>query len=376
MGVGRFMCVALPFILSVASMIALLIACLGGVSNKDLYMFRVDLREMQISQDQIKGLVDGALDNLGLGDLKDIDVANLGDVDLDNLGDVDLDNLGDTVNEHLDNIDLPNLGGVGSRDLEERQSNNVTAKQLGLDRIYDVALWGYCETDSDKNRTCTDPTFNWAEKHLNTSWIEAVGTLSGGRIELPDEVTDALNTYKTVAKWTQVAYIISFVSLALSVICGIFANCTRVMSCVTFLVATVAEIAVVASAALSTVTSTVVIGTVESTAKLYGVRGNFNTTFLALVWISAACAIGAAFFWLFTICCCAPNHSSRDRKARNRDSTDNEKLLSGGSSAYQPLGTPQHQGFYNAQAGNQYGAPRYPAEGRADMAYEPYSHRG
>lgn len=344
MGVGRFFCVALPFILSAASLVALLIACLGGVTNKDLYMFRVNATDMQISRSEIQGFIE----NVTNGNIQMPDLPNVG-----------------------------NLNDILSRDVvEPRQSDNVTAKMLGLDNVYDVALWGYCETNNKGERECTKAEFDWATKHLNTSWIEAVGEISGGRIQIPDEVQDALKAYQTVSKWTQVAYIVSFVSLGLAVITGIFANCTRVMSCVTFIVAWFAAIVVIAAAALSTVTSSVVVGALEASAKVYGIRSNFNTTFLALVWISAAAAAGAAFFWLFTICCCAPNHSSR--KSRNRGSTDGEKLLagSGGNSSYQPLGSPAHQGFYDAQSNNQYGAPRHQAAGpRADMAYEPYSHR-
>ncbi|KAH7368563.1 SUR7 protein [Plectosphaerella cucumerina] len=338
MGVGRFICVALPFILSAASLVALLIACLGGVTNKDLYMFRVNATDMQISRSEIQGLIESVTN----GDMPD----------------------------------FPNLGNLN--DITRRaDSTNVTAAQLGIDSVFDIALWGYCETESNGTRTCTKPEFDWAATHLNTSWITAVGELSGGAIKIPDELTKALETYQTVSKWTQVAYIIAFVSLALAVITGIFANCTRVMSCVTYIVATIAAAVVIAAAALSTVTSTVVVGSLEASAKMYGVRSNFNTTFLALVWASAAFALGAAFFWLFTICCCAPSHNSR--KSRNRDSTDGEKLLpitGNKAAAYQPLGSPAHQGFYDAQSNNQYGAPRHASGGaRADMAYEPYSHR-
>lgn len=341
MGVGRFFCVALPFILSAASLIALLIACLAGVTNKDLYMFRVNATDMQISQSDLKGLIEGAI-NTTLGDIPD----------------------------------FPNLGNLG--DITSRDTNgNVTAAQLGIDSVYDVALWGYCETDSSGNRNCTSPEFDWAADHLNTTWVEAVGAFSGSVISFPEEITKALKTFQTVSKWTQVAYIVAFVSLGLAVLFGIFANCTRVMSCVTFIVASFAAVIVIAAASLSTVTSSVVVGSLEASAKMYGVRANFNTTFLALVWISAAFASGAAFFWLFTICCCAPNHNSR--KSRNRDSTDGEKLLpitGSKNAAYQPLGSPAHQGFYDAQSNNQYGAPRHASGGaRADMAYEPYSHR-
>ncbi|KAM0283872.1 hypothetical protein ACHAQH_002253 [Verticillium albo-atrum] len=337
MGVGRFLCVALPFILSTGSLIFLLIACLGGVSNKDLRMFRVNTTDLEINPADFKDIVSSITSRDILPEVNIVARQDSSDV-------------GDAVNDAL--------------------TNNITAKALGLDNVYDIALWGFCTTESNGDRTCTDPEFDWASKKLNTSFIEGVGDVAGRRVELPSEVEDSLNLFKKVVKWTQVAYIIAFISLALSVIFGIFANCTRVMSCVTFLVAQVASIAVVASASLSTAMSVVVVGAVEGTAKWYGVKAGFDTTFLALVWISAACALGAGFFWMFTICCCAPSHNSRDRKSRNRGSTDAEKLLPGGSS-YQPLAPPAHQGYYNPQQTTQFGAPHATRE----MAYEPYSHR-
>ncbi|KAF3358933.1 hypothetical protein VDGD_06056 [Verticillium dahliae] len=337
MGVGRFLCVALPFILSTASLIFLLIACLGGVSNKDLYMFRVNTTKLEINPADFRDIVSDILSRDVLPEVN--------------------------VGARQDASDIE--GAVG-----DALTNNITAKALGLDNVYDVALWGYCTTDNKGDRSCTDPQFDWAHKQLNTSFIEGVGDVAGRRVELPSEVEDSLKLFNTVVKWTQVAYIVAFISLALSVIFGIFANCTRVMSCVTFLVAQVASIAVVASAALSTAMSSIVVGAIKGTGRWYGVDAGFDTTFLALVWISAACALGAGFFWMFTICCCAPSHNSRDRKSRNRGSTDAEKLLPGGNS-YQPLASPANQGFYNPQQPTSFGEPHATRE----MAYEPYSHR-
>ncbi|KAM0329333.1 hypothetical protein ACHAQA_004638 [Verticillium albo-atrum] len=340
MGVGRFLCVALPFILSTGSLVFLLIACLGGVSNKDLHMFRVNTTELEINP----------------ADFKDI-VSSITSRDLPILPEVN------ALASRQDSTDVQDA-------VDDALTSNITAKALGLDNVYDIALWGYCTTESNGDRECTKPEFDWASKRLNTSYLEGVGAVAGRRVELPSEVEDSLKLFQKVVKWTQVAYIIAFISLALSVLFGIFANCTRVMSCVTFLVAQVASVAVVASAALSTAMSVVVVGAVEGTAKWYGVKAGFDTTFLALVWISAACALGAGFFWMFTICCCAPSNS-RDRKSRNRGSTDAEKLLPNGNT-YQPLASPAHQGFYNPQQTTQYGAPHAASR---DMAYEPYSHR-
>ncbi|KAK2060302.1 SUR7 protein [Colletotrichum caudatum] len=308
MGVGRVICVALPFILTIASLIFLMVAALGGVSNKDLYMFRVNLTDLEVSPASVSSIVS-----------------------------------------------------------RQTQTSNITAADLGLNDLYDIGLWGYCTTDTNGGKTCTKPKFDWAADYLNTSSLEAIGTAAGRRIELPDEVKTALSAFKTATKWTQVAYIIAFIALGLEIVFGIFANCTRAMSCITFLVASVASLAVCASAALSTAMSVIVVGAVEGTARFYGVAAGFNNSYLALVWISAAFALGAGFFWMFTICCCAPSHTKRSKR-----NSDGEKLLPQPAS-YQPIH--EENGYYKQQQATQYGAPRYASGARDEMAYEPYSHR-
>ncbi|KAF6820686.1 integral membrane protein [Colletotrichum sojae] len=340
MGVGRFICVALPFILTVGSLIFLMVAALGGVSNKDLYMFRVNLTDLEINPASVQSIVSR--------DAKPVDFGNYHNRAL---------LTGDGTNA----ISKAQTDGT-------TQTSNITAADLGLDNLYDVALWGYCTTASNGDKTCTKAKFDWAAEYLNTSTLETIGTAAGRKIELPDEVTTALSAFKTVTKWTQVAYIIAFVALGLEIVFGIFANCTRVMSCITFLVASLASVAVCASAALSTAMSVVVVGAVEGTAKFYGVSASFNNSYLALIWISAALALGAGFFWMFTICCCAPSHTRKERKRQS----DGEKLLPTGT--YQPIH--EENGVYKQEQATQYGAPRYASGApRSDMAYEPYSHR-
>ncbi|TEA22505.1 hypothetical protein C8034_v009944 [Colletotrichum sidae] len=337
MGVGRVICVALPFILTVGSLIFLMVAALGGVSNKDLYMFRVNLTDLEINPASLSSVVSR--------DVKPVDFGNYHNRAL----------LTDSLSK--------------AQTDSTTQTSNITAADLGLDNLYDIALWGYCTTASNGDKTCTKAKFDWAAQYLNTSTLETIGSVAGRKIELPDEVTTALSAFKTVTKWTQVAYIIAFIALGLEIVFGIFANCTRVMSCITFLVASLASIAVCASAALTTAMSVVVVGAVEGTAKWYGVSASFNNSYLALIWISAALALGAGFFWMFTICCCAPSHTRKDRKRRS----DAEKLLPPTAASYQPIH--EENGLYKQQQAAQYGAPRYASGAHNDMAYEPYSHR-
>lgn len=325
MGVGRFFCVALPFALTVGSIIFLLVGALAGVADKSLYLFRLDVSDLSIDPASVDSIIDN----------------------------------------------------ISSRDLHDRaaKTTNITAADLGLAKVYDIGLWGYCYTDQKNKRHCTKAKFDWANDALNTSYIEHFGSAAGVEIDLPEEIENALKAFRHVTKWTEVAYIVAFIALAVEIVLGIFANCSTLVSCCTWIIAGIATTLVGCAAGLSTAMAAVVVGAVEASAKYYGVSGKINTTFLSVVWISFALALGASMFWVFTICCCKPEHRSSNRKNRR---SDGEKLLPSGG-GYAPLGNDHEMtsgNYYNQnQSKSQYGAPRYPSGARSDLAYEPYSHR-
>ncbi|KAK7430291.1 hypothetical protein QQZ08_003267 [Neonectria magnoliae] len=319
MGVGRFFCVALPFALTVGSIIFLLVGSLAGVADKSLYLFHLD----------VSGLT--------------IDPAS--------------------VDNYISNLKS-----------REAKSENITAADLDLAKTYDINLWGYCYKDQKNKRHCTKAKFDWASDALNTSYIEHFGSAAGVEIDLPNEIEKALKAFRHVTKWTEVAFIVALISLGVELVLGIFANCSTIMSCCTWIVAGIASVLVCCAAGLATAMAAIVVGAVEASAKEYGVKGKINTTFLAVVWISAAFAIGASLFWVFTICCCKPESRSSKKNRRS----DGEKLLPSG--AYAPISGDHEMtsgNYYNQnQSASQYGAPRHHSNApRSDLAYEPYSHR-
>lgn len=354
MGVGRFVCVGMPLALTIASIIAFLYATLAGVAHNNLYMFSVDVSEMSIDPASVK------------------DIAQ--------------------------DLGVP----VRVRDLPK--TDNITAADLDLSDVYEVNLWGYC-TKRNGERECIGASFDWASKRLNTSYLDDFGAVAGVKIELPEEVEGALKTFRTVTKFTEIAFIAALAGLGLELIIGIFSNFSRGISCLTWLEASITLILVFAAAGLSTGMAAIVVGTVKSTAKIYGVDGSINTQWLVTVWIGAGFALASTLFWIFTICCCKP---SRKEKVRFRDSTyhnDGEKLLpqrgyaplddnhemagyhstpsqahtippyEQTSQYYQPSGYHQPQEYGHDYFGGQQ-QQRYPANtGRSDLGYEPYSHR-
>ncbi|KAG6015260.1 hypothetical protein E4U54_003877 [Claviceps lovelessii] len=331
MAVGRFVCVGLPLVLTVASIVAVLIATLSGVTHNQMWMFQLDTQNLSISP--------------------------------------------------ADASHLASKAGLHVRDVK---SDNITAADLNLANLYEVNLWGYCATGSDGKRECTRAKFNWAADALNTSSIEALSAASGVKVELPHEIKTSLSTFGHVTKWTQVAFIVALVALGFQLIAGILAMYSRAVSCLIWLMSSVTAILVGVAAGMASAMASVVVGAVESSAKFYGVQGQIGNRFLATVWLATVFAIVSGFFWVFTICCCKPDR--RQKNTRGLD-TDGEKLMPTG--AYRPIsdsraemtgGRGGHKDDYydpNQGANTAYApGPQYPSDhARTDLAYEPYSHR-
>lgn len=342
MGAGRFLCVALPFGLTVASLICILIVMLAGVTNHSLDMFEVNTKNLSISSNSLANL-----ENL----VKRAD--------------------------HFSSLTSAALNGANSANDAATAGTNITASQLGLADNYKVSMWNYCY-QTGSNTTCTKAKFDWASDSLNTTAIEKLAsTTAGVTVTLPKEMKASLKTFVAFSKWTQVVYIIAFITCVIELFFGIFAICSRAGSCLTFLVSGISTLTIVVASVMATVQSSVTVGAIKSVSKAYGVKSSLNTSFLATTWIAAAFSIGAGLFWMFTICCCAADHAKRT----NRRSGDHEKLIPTG--AYQRVGEPQHfnnstaytgqqQGIYNAQP--EYGVPTHNKPTRGNGAYEPYSH--
>jgi hypothetical protein len=351
---GRYVCVAVPFLLTLASVVAILVAGLAGVADKSLYMFQVNTTNLEISPASITNLINARTpETVGFHDPS-------------------------LINSTDDSTTTPGAAADTTTDSSTAgtKTTNITAADLGLSNLYDIGLWGWCYTAQNGTRTCTKPEFNWAQKELNTTTgnLKSLATASGQNITLPKEITDAIDAFGTITRWTEIVFIIAIVTLGVELFFGIFANCSRAFSCITYLVAGLATVAVCTFASLATAMSVVVVGAVEASAKFYGVKADFNTKYLATVWIAAAFAIAAGFFWLFTICCCAPDHSSR-RSSRKRHADDaGEKLMPVG--AYQPITEDHgyHGAYNNRHSAPQYGYAPQPHAPRRDLAYEPYSH--
>ncbi|EPE10098.1 integral membrane protein [Ophiostoma piceae UAMH 11346] len=338
---GRVICVALPFVLAVVSIVALLVAALSGVADKHMYMFEVNTTGLSISATD-------AVDIL-------------------------------STRAVLSGLAARSVGFHDTTLLSEKEtssSSNITASDLGLGNIYDINLWNYCETAQNGTRTCTKPKFDWAAKTLNSSENTLTNIISstGLNLTIPSDIQDAIKVFSKLAKWTEVVFIIAFVALAVEIAFGLFTSCSRGIACLTFVIAIITVVAVVAAAAMATAMATVVVGAIKGAAGDYGVDASLDTSYLAALWIAAAAAVAASFFWMFTVCCCSPESRIR---SRSHSGGNNGPIHMGDKpNAYQPLHDPhQNAGFPPNAYAPQYGQPRYPQGGRSDLAYEPYSHQ-
>ncbi|KAL6863003.1 hypothetical protein ACO1O0_003246 [Amphichorda felina] len=333
MRAGRFVCVGLPIALTIGAIIAFMVATLSGIAHNNLYIFKVNLEGLKLDANTLEAVIGDGIDD---------------------------------------------LGNILNNKRHERRA--LTAGDLNLGRKYEFTLWNYCEI-KDSKRDCIDGEYNWASKHLRKDIIDEIPKIGSKTIELPDEIDKAIDVFSTVTRYTEIAFIVALAVLGAELVLGIFSSCTRIMSCLTWLIGLAAIVLCIVAAGLATAMGAVVVGAIEAAAKEYGVRASLNTNFLACIWIGAAFAIAASLFWLFTICCCKPEHGSRRSKG-----DDNEKLV---SSAYYPIGgtANDHEmtsaGYHNqfqptygqdyTHAPSHYSGSRLGS--RPEVSYEPYSHR-
>lgn len=321
--IGRTFCVSLPVLLTVGAIVTLLIPMLAGAAHNNMSLFQINLKNVTIKTSQ-------------------------------------LSQLGDLTGIHL------------------RDDTVITAAKFGLADTYDITLWGYCKT-TDGKRECTKPQFDWASHTLNDTVLNDFGASVGIKgVALPKDVAGAIRVFRTIWKFTEIAFIMAAVALGLELVIGIFAVFSRAISCLVWLEAIVATCLVIAASAMATATAGIVTGAIKGTAGAFHVEATIWTNFLVAIWLSAAFSIAAISFWIATVCCCKPEH-----RVKHRDHHEGEKLMPG--RAYQPLNNDHEMtGFYNHnqnrgvhfQNPHEQYPPRYaPNSGRTDLGYEPYSHR-
>jgi hypothetical protein len=126
MGVGRFICVAMPFALTAASIICLLIAGLTGVTNTstNLYMFRVNMTDMSISSSSISKLISSRADSGSSWHDSSV-----------------LGTSGTPTSVSGSSSSSAAAAAASASASVFASGTNVTAADLALDYVYDINLW-------------------------------------------------------------------------------------------------------------------------------------------------------------------------------------------------------------------------------------------
>ncbi|PSR87439.1 SUR7/PalI family-domain-containing protein [Coniella lustricola] len=389
MSFGRIVCVFVPFALTIASIITLLVACLAGITSKDVYSFKVNTTDFSMSVSDISSL----LSRSEPLPLYERDTASSIESAASSLESSTGTATTDLKNDFSDLIKTASAALASATSASDAVSavtsavgsQNITAADLGLADAYYVSLWNYCEHSNNGTTTCSKSKFDWVSNATSAfeSKFEAVVEAAGANATLPSALKDGMKTFATVTKWTEICFIISFIFLGATMIFGIFANCTRFFSICATLVAVVAALAVIASASLATGSAAVVVGLAEGSAKEYGVTASFNKHFLVNVWLAALFIIAAVLFWTFSICCCAPDHHKRSRRgAGNKYAEDAMPVTQVGAATggrgYQRLADPEVPAMSSAYAGAGYGQGEtgyhYNNNTVPGSSYEPYKH--
>ncbi|KAJ4397260.1 hypothetical protein N0V93_001484 [Gnomoniopsis smithogilvyi] len=356
--IGRLICVGLPFALTIASLISLLVAALAGVTDKSLYNFRIDTANLSVSASDIESLLSKRSVPLPDITVRDFgsDVSGAAD-SIESTASTVTSNLGDDASSAASSAAAAASTAASSSDLasavSDALSTNISAADLGLADAYYINLWNYCSVNSNGTTICPKGKFDWATNATKEfeSTYEAVVSAAGGNSTIPDSLKDGMDTFATVTKWTEICFIIAFVSLGLTLVFGVFATCSRAISCCAWIIAGFSVIAVGAAAGLATGMAAVVVGLAEGSAKAYGVTGAFNTRFLATIWLSFAFILVATIFWLASVCCCSPDRrSARSIGGRRRGGKDYESSAMTPAGAYAPL-QENHASAYTGAGG-------------------------
>lgn len=210
------------------------------------------------------------------------------------------------------------------------------AKQsLGMNDYYTIYLRSYCHWNGDDTyANCTDPqSYFWFNPikvwHLNETGVNVDDYL-------PKEFHDGLSAYKAASKAIFYLYVGSLSAAAVTILVGISAIFSRWGSFFTTFCATAMWILLVGASVTVTVVYTILRTALNHTLEDdYGIVSTLGTRVLATSWIGAAFALGAGFFWFFSVCCCS-GRSPYNQGSKEARRTRAEK----GPYTYERVGSP------------------------------------
>lgn len=327
---GRFACIFTPMALTIASLVCLIIVGLGGTNKSNgfynnLYFFQ----------------------------------ANTSDINIDPSS---LDLPSNPVTDGLLNL-----------------TTSVAKAALDVKDFYHISLWNYCSGDFHTNGSgSVSDHVTYCSPHTNEFWFNPVdvwGLNNTGIDQLfSKELRDGLNTYRVVAKWMFIAYIVALISTIAEILVGILALFSRLGSLATTIVSSVSSLFFLAFALTSTILYATLTGTFNHALTKYDIHGSLGHDIYVTVWIGVAFSLASGLFWLFSSCCCS---GRSDRIKGYGDGPARSKYRDQqGPYQYERVESPLRGGQKGYQSGPGYQAPHMPLNnvGNNRTAYEPFRH--
>ncbi|KAK5365835.1 hypothetical protein LTR20_009557 [Exophiala xenobiotica] len=326
---GRVCCITAPFLLSVAVLVCLVLVFLAGTFDRnntvdDLYFLKIDLTNITLTSS-----------------------ANL---------------LGDLTSSNNETI----LGGA----------LQAAKQSLGMKDYYTVYMRSYCSWNGDDTyANCTDPHANFWFNPISIWGLNDTGVNIDDY--LPKSFRDGLDVYHSASKAIFYLYVGSLTAACVTLLVGVSAIFSRWGSFFTTFCAAAMALLVLGASITATAVYIVVKGTLNETLKKdYGIKSEVGTRVLSVTWIGSAFAVGAAFFWLLSVCCCSGrspyNPGSREARRTRAEKTPY---------TYERVGSPylgpsdQQSVPLNTLGHGQGQGPRQPGGGYMDQrgtAYEPF----
>ncbi|KAF2275881.1 integral membrane protein-like protein [Westerdykella ornata] len=255
---GRFVCIAAPLLLTLASLICQVLVFMGQLNRnsaiqRDLYFFKANTKDFNPKP---------------LSDIPDI------------------------PHTDTDNRLINALQGVST--------------SASLKDFYQVGLWNYCEGEIDASGK---DTIVYCSPRKASYWFNPIEVWEFKDITpdqiYNDEMKKGIDAYSKVAKFAFAAWVIAAILTGVEFIVGIFAVLSRWGSVVTTVVAAAQTIFIIAAAGSSTAIYLTLAGVFRSVLAPYGIKAELGANMFAVVWLAVICSVAAGFFWLISICCCS-----------------------------------------------------------------------
>ncbi|KAB8253914.1 actin cortical patch SUR7/pH-response regulator pali [Aspergillus pseudonomiae] len=265
----KSLCVVLPYVFSVASLICLIFANLTGFGSTLEKKLTGLISQRSVFDDSLAAVA---------GSTSDVS-STLQDIS---------NTAQDAGNNAIDGV----TGAVGN------------AIESNIEEFYIIGLWGYCQGSFNGTgstvRKCTPPSssfwFNFTEVlGLESSWAEKI---------FPNQVEKVVGVYKVVSKGISATYITALTTTVLTLITGLTVMVSGWGSCLISICVMISMVSNIAGSATVTGVYVSLVGILESVFYSAGINASLGQKMLATSWLASSFSVVACIFWLMSICCC------------------------------------------------------------------------